>query len=182
MKFTSLFICYLCFLAVVVFRLSRPPRWMQWEPIWEVPPPCVRPLSQQLHSGYQSILSVKFSQYRLSNITTDYKWIGFSDCWRLPDFWSLNLLIFLGLAPLCENMPSGKATKPGDVVTAKNGKTIQVGGHTKVFKLLHCCHKQVSGTLVCRLTTRMQRADSSLLTHYVMDTLSIPEPLSTLLH
>lgn len=32
-----------------------------------------------------------------------------------------------GLAPLCENMPSGKATKPGDVVTAKNGKTIQVG-------------------------------------------------------
>lgn len=26
-------------------------------------------------------------------------------------------------------MPSGKATKPGDVVTAKNGKTIQVGGH-----------------------------------------------------
>ncbi|XP_076004147.1 cytosol aminopeptidase [Genypterus blacodes] len=32
----------------------------------------------------------------------------------------------IGLAPLCENMPSGKATKPGDVVTAKNGKTIQV--------------------------------------------------------
>lgn len=32
----------------------------------------------------------------------------------------------IGLAPLCENMPSGKATKPGDVVTAMNGKTIQV--------------------------------------------------------
>uniref|UniRef100_UPI00358E6517 cytosol aminopeptidase isoform X2 n=1 Tax=Myxine glutinosa TaxID=7769 RepID=UPI00358E6517 len=32
----------------------------------------------------------------------------------------------IGLAPLCENMPSGKATKPGDVVTAANGKTIQV--------------------------------------------------------
>ncbi|XP_041839469.1 cytosol aminopeptidase [Melanotaenia boesemani] len=32
----------------------------------------------------------------------------------------------VGLAPLCENMPSGKATKPGDVVIAKNGKTIQV--------------------------------------------------------
>ena len=30
------------------------------------------------------------------------------------------------LIPLCENMPGGKATKPGDVVTAKNGKTIQV--------------------------------------------------------
>lgn len=28
--------------------------------------------------------------------------------------------------PLCENMPSGKATKPGDVVTAMNGKTIEI--------------------------------------------------------
>ncbi|XP_046512646.1 cytosol aminopeptidase [Equus quagga] len=32
----------------------------------------------------------------------------------------------VGLAPLCENMPSGKASKPGDVVRARNGKTIQV--------------------------------------------------------
>ncbi|XP_029808177.1 cytosol aminopeptidase [Suricata suricatta] len=32
----------------------------------------------------------------------------------------------VGLAPLCENMPSGKANKPGDVVKAKNGKTIQI--------------------------------------------------------
>lgn len=31
-----------------------------------------------------------------------------------------------GLLPLAENMPSGKATKPGDVVTAMNGKTIAV--------------------------------------------------------
>ncbi|XP_041608323.1 cytosol aminopeptidase [Vulpes lagopus] len=39
----------------------------------------------------------------------------------------LNLPInIVGLAPLCENMPSGKANKPGDVVKAKNGKTIQV--------------------------------------------------------
>lgn len=91
-------------------------------------------------------------------------------------------MIFSGLAPLCENMPSGKATKPGDVVTAKNGKTIQVGGHKKVLKLLYCCHNQVSGTVVSRLTTRMQRADSSLLTPCVTDTPSIPEPLSTLLH
>ncbi|ORX94250.1 cytosol aminopeptidase [Basidiobolus meristosporus CBS 931.73] len=28
--------------------------------------------------------------------------------------------------PLCENMPSGTATKPGDVITAMNGKTIEV--------------------------------------------------------
>ncbi|XP_045074236.1 cytosol aminopeptidase [Coregonus clupeaformis] len=40
---------------------------------------------------------------------------------------ALNLPInIIGLTPLCENMPSGKANKPGDVVTAKNGKTIQV--------------------------------------------------------
>lgn len=32
----------------------------------------------------------------------------------------------VGLMPLCENLPSGKANKPGDVVTAMNGKTIQV--------------------------------------------------------
>ena len=32
----------------------------------------------------------------------------------------------LGLTPLCENMPSAHATKPGDVVVARNGKTIQV--------------------------------------------------------
>jgi len=31
-----------------------------------------------------------------------------------------------GLIPLCENMPSGTAVKPGDVVTALNGKTIQI--------------------------------------------------------
>jgi len=38
---------------------------------------------------------------------------------RLP----VNLRAFI---PLCENMPGGRATKPGDVVTAMNGKTIQV--------------------------------------------------------
>lgn len=40
---------------------------------------------------------------------------------------SLGLPINLvSLMPLCENMPSGKATKPGDVVTSMSGKTIQV--------------------------------------------------------
>ena len=38
----------------------------------------------------------------------------------------LHIFFPIGLAPLCENMPSGKANKPGDVVRAKNGKTIQV--------------------------------------------------------
>jgi len=31
-----------------------------------------------------------------------------------------------GVLPACENMPSGKAIKPGDIVTALNGKTIEV--------------------------------------------------------
>lgn len=31
-----------------------------------------------------------------------------------------------GILPACENMPSGKALRPGDVVTALNGKTIEV--------------------------------------------------------
>ncbi|XP_032881904.1 cytosol aminopeptidase isoform X2 [Amblyraja radiata] len=35
-------------------------------------------------------------------------------------------LNIIGLAPLCENMVNGRANKPGDVVRAKNGKTIQV--------------------------------------------------------
>src|SRR6201991_1411204 len=32
----------------------------------------------------------------------------------------------LGVAPCTENLPSGKATKPGDVVKAMTGKTIEV--------------------------------------------------------
>lgn len=31
-----------------------------------------------------------------------------------------------GIIPTCENMPSGRATKPGDVLKALNGKTIEV--------------------------------------------------------
>ncbi len=31
-----------------------------------------------------------------------------------------------GIIAACENMPSGKAYKPGDIVTAKNGKTIEI--------------------------------------------------------
>lgn len=35
-------------------------------------------------------------------------------------------LYIKGLVPLTENMPGGKAIKPGDVVRAMNGKTIQI--------------------------------------------------------
>jgi leucyl aminopeptidase len=34
---------------------------------------------------------------------------------------------YVGLIPLVENMPSGSATRPGDVITAYNGKTIEIG-------------------------------------------------------
>lgn len=33
----------------------------------------------------------------------------------------------LGIVPLCENMVSGSAQKPGDIVKAYNGKTIEIG-------------------------------------------------------
>jgi leucyl aminopeptidase len=32
----------------------------------------------------------------------------------------------VGLIPACENMPSGRATKPGDIVTSMSGQTIEV--------------------------------------------------------
>ena len=32
----------------------------------------------------------------------------------------------VGLVPACENMPSGRATKPGDVVTSMSGQTIEI--------------------------------------------------------
>jgi leucyl aminopeptidase len=32
----------------------------------------------------------------------------------------------VGLIPACENMPSGKATKPGDIFTSMSGQTIEV--------------------------------------------------------
>jgi len=42
----------------------------------------------------------------------------------LPDM-KLNVAV-IGLIPAVENMPSGTAVKPGDVLTAYNGKTIEV--------------------------------------------------------
>src|SRR5260221_942340 len=32
----------------------------------------------------------------------------------------------VGLIPACENMPSGRATKPGDIVTSMSGQTVEV--------------------------------------------------------
>jgi len=43
-----------------------------------------------------------------------------------------------GFMPLTENMPNGRATKPGDVVTAMNGKTIQVDNTDAEGRLVLC--------------------------------------------
>lgn len=73
-------------------------------------------------------------------------------------------IIQSGLAPLCENMPSGKATKPGDVVTAKNGKTIQVSElevtHTdqSVFVYLYTCVQM--NKFYCFLHTQVDNTDA----------------------
>jgi len=52
----------------------------------------------------------------------------------------------IGLAALTENLPSGKATKPGDVVIAMNGKSIQVDntdaeGRLVLADALHYAHR-----------------------------------------
>lgn len=44
----------------------------------------------------------------------------------------------VALMPLCENMPSGTATKPGDVVYAMNGKSICVDNTDAEGRLVLC--------------------------------------------
>ena len=44
----------------------------------------------------------------------------------------------VGVIPACENMPSGRATKPGDIVTAMSGKTIEVLNTDAEGRLILC--------------------------------------------
>jgi leucyl aminopeptidase len=44
----------------------------------------------------------------------------------------------IGLIPTCENMPSGTATKPGDVVTSLSGQTIEVLNTDAEGRLILC--------------------------------------------
>lgn len=44
----------------------------------------------------------------------------------------------IGLMPCAENMPDGKATRPGDVVTAFNGKTIEITNTDAEGRLILC--------------------------------------------
>ncbi|XP_066990909.2 cytosol aminopeptidase [Anabrus simplex] len=62
-----------------------------------------------------------------------------------------------GLIPLCENMPSGSANKPGDVVTAMNGKTILVDNTDAEGRLILadalCYSAQFCGKFVLDIAT-----------------------------
>ena len=44
----------------------------------------------------------------------------------------------IGLVPTCENMPSGTATKPGDVVTSMSGQTIEILNTDAEGRLILC--------------------------------------------
>ncbi|HEX7637830.1 MAG TPA: leucyl aminopeptidase [Burkholderiaceae bacterium] len=44
----------------------------------------------------------------------------------------------VGLVPTCDNMPSGKATKPGDVVTSLSGQTIEILNTDAEGRLILC--------------------------------------------
>jgi leucyl aminopeptidase len=44
----------------------------------------------------------------------------------------------VGIVPTCENMPSGRATKPGDIVTSMAGKTIEVLNTDAEGRLVLC--------------------------------------------
>lgn len=57
----------------------------------------------------------------------------------------------IGLMPLCENMPSGTATKPGDVVYAMNGKSICVDNTDAEGRLVLCDALCYAETLQPRL-------------------------------
>ncbi len=44
----------------------------------------------------------------------------------------------IGIVPACENMPSGKATKPGDIVKSMLGKTIEIINTDAEGRLILC--------------------------------------------
>ena len=54
------------------------------------------------------------------------------------------------VVPATENMPSGRSVKPGDIVTAMNGKTIEVNNTDAEGRLI----------LAVRSATRSSRAPS----------------------
>src|SRR5690606_36803500 len=52
---------------------------------------------------------------------------------------ALNLpLNVVGLVPTCENMPSGRAIKPGDIVTSASGQTVEILNTEAEWRLILC--------------------------------------------
>jgi leucyl aminopeptidase len=47
-------------------------------------------------------------------------------------------LNLVGLIPACENLPSGRATKPGDIVTSMSGQTIEILNTDAEGRLILC--------------------------------------------
>jgi leucyl aminopeptidase len=63
-----------------------------------------------------------------------------------------------GIIPACENMPSGKAIRPGDIVTALNGKSIEIlntdaEGRLTLADALSYADKFIKPDMVCDLAT-----------------------------
>jgi leucyl aminopeptidase len=44
----------------------------------------------------------------------------------------------IGVVPTCENMPSGRATRPGDIVKSMSGQTIEVLNTDAEGRLILC--------------------------------------------
>lgn len=44
----------------------------------------------------------------------------------------------VGLVPACENMPDGRATKPGDIVTSASGQTVEILNTDAEGRLILC--------------------------------------------
>src|SRR3546814_16550150 len=44
----------------------------------------------------------------------------------------------IGLVPSCENLPSGRANKPGDVVTSMSGQTLEILNTNAEGRLILC--------------------------------------------
>lgn len=71
---------------------------------------------------------MKYDMCGAASVMGVFKALGELDC-------PLNVI---GLIPTCENMPSGRATKPGDVLTSMSGLTIEVLNTDAEGRLILC--------------------------------------------
>ena len=89
-------------------------------------------------------------------------------------YYSTIVCSLVALIPLCENMPSGTAFKPGDIVTAMNGKTIEVKPNINIL-----CNATMFEVVSCiGPNGYVQQSKSSLGGGKVFSDGNIVEPLS----